>query len=408
MLSLEQARENDERREEPQRRAPTANMQSPPANPLTTPAKQRPEKTKITPSRKSPNVPIAHQRSSAESRVGKRKDADGDDEDAEYTPQKRSKRRKPSPNDPDEWSIAKSKPVRRPQSPLPDDDDDDDSPLVRTVEHRGAALPTRSRAKRQNVSNRASVNEGRRILPSSPTITGVDDLVDDEFEQYLDTLQTSKKEQHAQHSPRRGAEQAEISPPPLRKAKSTTTVSEELSQPPISTTSVQPLNRASREQSRPPTGSTATQPMNEHRDPSEQAPLPQPQPPPRSTPKPSIYYTITTRTPRYSQRDWLEGSLGETSLDAMFNEVAAFTSSCKDSIQRIDFKLTTSQKDTFCTVSRHDGGSYERMKKKFSKDINADLMRGNSEFEIELEPDPGETGRQVEVDEGRVDPGFSF
>ncbi len=150
---------------------------------------------------------------------------------------------------------------------------------------------------------------------------------------------------------------------------------------------------------------TTPEPPTSFENPNEPRTSTQALPPP--VPKPEInYYIIPSRTPRLTKIHWPEGSLADKPLDAIFAEVSAIAS--KKDVQRIAFKLTTSSSETQYTITRADGKIFEIMKKAFSKDVNRDLGRGNGEFDIELELDPGKGGVLGEAEGCGVDFGFSF
>lgn len=354
------------------KRAPTANMQATSPEPRITPTKSRPQQTHSTPGSKSPRVQATPRKSSADSR-GKRKDVDGDDEEGEYTPRRRTKRRKPaSDNEP---SLAKSRPTRRAPSSV---HDNEESPIVRNVEHRGNALPTRSRGKNPDKSTKTDITAKSDQSPndrspfSSANDQGIGNLVDDAVE-YVRNLENVRADDPGQTLDSPNRDQADEAPPiPI------------------------PDNEMNREAN--PTMNTPVAPTgNQVPDASSQSSAPERSQPP--TPKPSIkpeihYYIITSRIPRLSQRHWPEGSLGGKSIDTIFKNVEDFTA--RKEIKSIVFKLITSQKDATYTIRRDDARFFEAMKKNFMTDIGADLARGNTDFDVELEPDPG-----VEVDVGR-------
>lgn len=210
-----QTRDKDETRKEPPRRARVANMQVAPAKTLITPTKLRPQPDKATSQSKSPSAQAARPKSSPESRESKRKDVDGDSEDGEYTPRKRSKRHKAtSHNHIDTSIVAKSKPTRRAPSPVRESEE---RPIVRSVEHRGARLPTTSKAKSKPPTEAPNIGQKSAETIFVEKIASSDYVLDEGVE-YIGTLErspaspTRRVGDHALKSPLSAPGDGEIAP----------------------------------------------------------------------------------------------------------------------------------------------------------------------------------------------------
>lgn len=383
-------------------------MRTSPAASQRTPKKTRPGQT--TPPSKPAGAQALHGNSLADSSRRRRRDVDGDDENAEYIPRPRSKRHKATSNASDDAHI-----VLEPQRPEPELDaspiwtcppaadgqcpvcftllahiadgsvaakeshvdaciklqlSSSPSPPAPVARLSNTVLPNRSRDKHSVPAAHVAVNINNQFsIPESPLVdAGHEDLIDN-AQEYLR---------------RSSAEPLDLLPHPLPGHAERSLPS--------------PASNAARPETTTPEPSPAIE------NPTEQQTLAHE---PQAQPRPEIhYYIIASRTPRLSKIHWAEGSLADRTIGAIFDEVAAVAS--KSDVQRIAFKLTTSRSDIQYTISRNNEKIYEIMKKVFSKDVNADLGRGNMEFDIELELDPGNSAVPVQTEESGLDFGFSF
>jgi len=110
--------------------------------------------------------------------------------------------------------------------------------------------------------------------------------------------------------------------------------------------------------------------------------------PPRLAAKPHVRYTIIkSRIPRLSKQRWHEGALVGKTVASLFDEIAELTR--RPSIDRMNFKLTTSQSDSEYLIRRGEEDILEEMRNEFMQDMKADMINtGNTDFGIWLEPDP--------------------
>lgn len=109
----------------------------------------------------------------------------------------------------------------------------------------------------------------------------------------------------------------------------------------------------------------------------------------RSAPKPEVqrlFFITTARTPRHAYTRWPEGTLQDKTLDAIFDEVAAYTS--KKTIRKILFQLVTSGAEINYPIRRGDETTFDEMNRDFDEGIEMDREKGNTIFKIWLEPDP--------------------
>ena len=370
-LKYKQARNN----------AAVANMIVAPSQSTTTPAKIQPRQNKDIPQSESPQT--APGRFSAEARA-KRKTDDGDDEDGEYTPGKSGKRRRHRTEDwDDEPSLTRSKTLKHGRSAVLSSDE---SPIIRSVEHRGDALPRRSQYKRLLDS---SVSTGTANLFSAPIgISHSPPLLDQstptkEAEGNATMVSDSQRENLCRSRCDLGRYQAERTPSP-----SAFPLRRELDR--------EDAGIENEDTTIELQGTVLDQVAQERAQPSN----------PRTDPKPEIRYYIISRTPQWSEQHWPDGCLGDRSTEAMFSDVEKFTS--KQGIEHIDFKLMAAKIEVKFTIPRRDIKLFEVMKKRFSAKINASLAMGDTDFEIELEVDPHRGEAEAEIGESYAHPGFSF
>ncbi len=358
-----------------------AKLRTPPSKTITTPTIIQSEHNTITPydksKSKSPSAE-AQGKSSTESKA-KRNDGGGDDEDKEITPRRRAKKRKLVSSG-SEHSIAKSKSARS----GPDSAHENEvSPIVRSVEHRGDALPTRSKLRSQNKPFRlkgptkpdsAQVHGSLPPLQDDPEIHN---LVDEGVE-YVRALEAVQQQDLRLSPSNVTQDQTEKTPTP---------------------SAFTPNDQVSREAT---TGQTPVAEERQDHIPHQSAQRSESsQPQPGSKPK-IRYYVISS----LYRRLWPDVSLGEKSIEAMFNDVEPFAG--KRNIEHIIFKLTTSQRSAEFKIPRHDPEIYEEMKVYFAAEISKDLARGKTNFKIELEPDPTLEVMAVETQEDDVGPKFSW
>jgi len=386
----------------------------------------------MTPS-KSADVQAAPVRCSAELSRRRRRDVDGDDEDAEYRPRPRSKRQKATSNASDDALT-----VLEPQSPGSEvgasptrtcgtaadgecpvcftilshiadgslaareshvqaciNSKLSSSPSAATSEARDSntVLPNWRKGKRPVPATLAAASPSNQLsVPDSPPgDLEHQDLIDN-AQDYMRRLSPDASDQNPRPSPNQGVDDAERS---LPSPASDPAPLESIIPEPLTSAWQMPKPRA--------LSPVWLDDTSERREISERTRQAQSRP----GPKPEIhYYIIACRSPRLSKIHWSQGSLADITVNSLFNEVLDVAS--KRNVQRIAFKLTTSTSDTQYTITRNDDKIYEIMKKAFSKDINADLARGNMEFDIELELDPGQSGSLIAAEENGVDFGFSF
>lgn len=121
-----------------------------------------------------------------------------------------------------------------------------------------------------------------------------------------------------------------------------------------------------------------------------------------SAPKPNIqtqYFIITARTPRLAYTLWPEGTLRDKTLGKVFDEVATYT--WKKHVQKIVFKVSTSQEEVEYPIHRGDENTFEDMRRAFNKGLRADRKKGITKFKIWLEPDPaGQRSTEAEMGGG--------
>lgn len=98
-------------------------------------------------------------------------------------------------------------------------------------------------------------------------------------------------------------------------------------------------------------------------------------------------YFILSNIPRPSRRKWVNGTILNKTLDALFEEISTFL--CRNDVREINFVLDTSRAE-FCLIPRNDDEGFEEMKVDFEKAIIRDRKVGISQFRIELEVNPGE------------------
>lgn len=350
---------------------------------------------------------------------------DGDDEDAEYDPRPRSKRQKATSNAsddaPNELEPQLSEPAieascARRREPSAQDEcwvcQDDLSRItdgsteareahvatcvqlklstvpsasIPGVQIPGNVLPNRPRSKQPVPAavTAPNINEERSIPESPPADMDHGDGVDEALEALRGSL-ANPPNRTPQPSPGQGADDPERS---LPSPASNSGPSEFAIPRPL------PYHRLQ----------SPTEVINSRRQQTEQTrPVHS-----RAGLRPEIrYYIIASRSGRSSKIHWPEGSLADKAVDTLFDEVLDRAS--KDDVQRIAFKLTTSVSDIQYTITRNDEKIYEIMKKTFKKDINVDLGRGNTDFDIELELDPGKSGVAVGTEEGGVEFEFSI
>ena len=337
----------------------------------TTPTKPGLQEKITTPSSRSPMGEKTSRKSSGGSRQ-KLKDVDGDDKDIEYTPRRGSKR----PKLDGEPSFPRLRSTRRAPCPF---HVVDESSIISNAERRSALLPPRFERRALSSAGFTVNNESTAPLadrrPMSPTLHHEDRHLEDGEVEVARTLAKDLGEDLRQTSDKGNLNQADERP-------SLADLAEDAFVPPVDTSFAPATQEVPNTLSELPTQNT------------------------QSSPAPEIRYYIISRVPRLIQRHWPEGSLGAKSVNGIFKDVEFFTS--RRGIRKISFKLTTSRKEAIFTVSRQGPSNiYETMKKKFAADINADLARGETEFDIELEPDPREDVEEME-EGGDVVPRFSF
>ncbi|KAL9639877.1 MAG: hypothetical protein Q9164_000656 [Protoblastenia rupestris] len=98
---------------------------------------------------------------------------------------------------------------------------------------------------------------------------------------------------------------------------------------------------------------------------------------------------IKARTPRLTERHWEGGALSNRTARSLFEDISGLLS--RVSIQRMQFKLSTSQSDSEYLIMNGDENTFQIMRDDFTDKIKDDVRRNrNLRFRIELEPDPGE------------------
>lgn len=394
--------------------------------------------------------------SSIEPRRLKRKktNIDGGDEDADYTPSKRTKRRKVTSPDPTKPSITKSRPARLIRLP---EVGNEESSIVRTVENRGATLPSRD----QRVSTRLFVSQESAgtiaQAPLSPANISTGHLLNEGIE-YTGTLERNSQEplqpphsqddKACQNNPisgtsppapsfvadiKRAREERRLLTSDIKSGGNSTGPIQPSDPMPVNLTQVKaPASAAAtnhndseptREAQPAPAPAPTTTEAHHARIPAAaQGPAPIPKPTseshtiPFSEPiltsqaepvseakadtninsKVQVRYTIIiSRAPRLVRRRWPIGSLSSKTVETVFEELSAFT--FKKNIEQIDFTLETSQGEYTYPIQRGDAENFDEMTHDFSRDITHDIERnGKMNLKIWLEPDPGGEGEVVD------------
>lgn len=110
-----------------------------------------------------------------------------------------------------------------------------------------------------------------------------------------------------------------------------------------------------------------------------------------------VYTVIISRVPRIQEVQWVKGSLVGLSLDALFDKITILTG--RTNIQRISFLLKTSRKDLILFASRDDPQTFDNVRNRLTSEIKSDVKENfNTEFEINLEPDPAAAFPRTEPD----------
>ncbi|KAL6715539.1 hypothetical protein ACLMJK_006500 [Lecanora helva] len=358
--------------------APVAKMFTPPSQPQAASVQSQLAPDQLI---NAPGDQAPHEKSFAESRA-KRKDTDRHDEHKEPPP-RRGKRRRGAPETlVEDQYLATLEGSRRGQSPWRKMDE---LSQTKTFEQMRNEIPVQSNREARLVSNHCSREDIPRITgftPSPPRDThGAPTVVN------KDTLSPGKARNNSQEEDTRMHNNVESPGQAPHTPSMAVSVASEIPEKAV------PSENAPEAWQ---TSSTSHPAVAERQQPPE----------PREEPMPEIRYYIISKLPHWSEHHWPDGSLGEKSVDAMFNDVEYFTS--KRDIKCIMFKLTASEKDTVFRIARRDSKTYEAMKKRFSAKINASLGMGDTEFAIELELDPKLSEMERQPEGPRSGPRFSF
>ena len=102
------------------------------------------------------------------------------------------------------------------------------------------------------------------------------------------------------------------------------------------------------------------------------------------------FNVIKARHPRLNKIMWVGGGLSHRTAAGLFDEISRIVG--KPSIERIHFKLSTSQGDHEAIITCADESAFCAMRDGFKEEIGRDLDEtGNVIFNFSLEPDPGDS-----------------